>query len=165
MNERRFSQCPQFTVCPNCGDCHEADAEEAHQMIDVTEHLRKGLPCQPNVCRFMDARSGCTCAEAADEIDRLRATLAAAQAGGVEWRPIETAPKDGTWILVWEPDGVNTKWSPQEVARWRTTGRQSNTPGWYDSRICSVRPTLWQPLPAAPCDTDIEAFIIRAAIP
>ena len=66
-----------------------------------------------------------------------------------DWQPIETAPKDGPWILVW--DGVNTKWSPCEVAQWRTVGRQSfDKPGWYDGDIRLIAASHWQPLPLPP---------------
>jgi hypothetical protein len=48
-------------------------------MTDIVERLRKGLElCHATgKCRIMDARSGCECAEAADEIERLRAALRA----------------------------------------------------------------------------------------
>jgi hypothetical protein len=47
-------------------------------MTDVVERLRAGEPCQPHddVCRSIEARSGCICAEAADEIERRRADIA-----------------------------------------------------------------------------------------
>ena len=41
------------------------------------------------------------CAEAADELERLRAEVATRQ-----WRPIETAPKDGTLIMLTRPKAV-----------------------------------------------------------
>ena len=46
-------------------------------MPDLVERLRRGEPCQPHddVCRIIEARSGCICAEAADEIERLRSQL------------------------------------------------------------------------------------------
>jgi hypothetical protein len=46
------------------------------KMMDIVERLRRGEPCDGgNQCRIMEASSGCTCAEAADEIERLRAVL------------------------------------------------------------------------------------------
>lgn len=44
---------------------------------DIVERLRAGFQCAENGdrCRTMDAQSGCVCAEAADEIERLRAAL------------------------------------------------------------------------------------------
>jgi hypothetical protein len=42
-------------------------------MTDIVQRLRSGEVCINNPCRMMDARSGCACAEAADEIERLRA--------------------------------------------------------------------------------------------
>ena len=46
-------------------------------MTDIVERLRAGFQCAEsgNRCRTMDAQSGCVCAEAADEIQRLRAAL------------------------------------------------------------------------------------------
>lgn len=33
-----------------------------------------------------------------------------------EWQPIETAPKDGSWVLCINP---NWRFGPMAVARWR----------------------------------------------
>lgn len=49
-------------------------------MSDIVERLRSGSICSDihdtgSCCRVMEARSGCECAEAADEIERLRAGL------------------------------------------------------------------------------------------
>lgn len=44
-------------------------------MTDIVERLRGAETCRESgrPCRAMDARSGCCCAAAADEIERLRA--------------------------------------------------------------------------------------------
>ena len=60
-----------------------------------------------------------------------------------DWRPIETAPKDGTPILIargGEVDGA--LWNP-ETDRWDTIGPSNIglVPDW---------PTHWQPLPEPP---------------
>jgi hypothetical protein len=45
--------------------------------MDIVERMRRGEPCADfgvdKTCRAKEARSGCTCAEVADEIERLRA--------------------------------------------------------------------------------------------
>ena len=67
----------------------------------------------------------------------------------MKWQPIETAPKDETWILLWFPLGDETKckigfWSEQYA-------------DWFDSEAAShsitswgVSPTHWMLLPDAP---------------
>jgi hypothetical protein len=71
----------------------------------------------------------------------MRAALEAALAA--MWRDISTAPKDGTYVLVWRPDegdchheahvGIDT-WSGKS---------------WYRSRL-NQQPTAWMPLPQPP---------------
>lgn len=79
------------------------------------------------------------------------------------WQPIETAPKDGTWILVWggktdedlewwdEKDRnrpVTARWSPSEFnrsAHWRFASYDGGYFGDFDED-----PTHWQPLPELP---------------
>ena len=75
--------------------------------------------------------------------------------GGV-WMPIETAPKDGAWVLVWSAEeGV-------EMRLWHE-GRGAFT-GWHDAysvredpcKDNTVNPTHWMPLPAPPARSNGE---------
>ena len=65
------------------------------------------------------------------------------------WQPIETAPKDGTVVLIFQQDRSNFG------GRGIAAGRFMEPPwdGWWgtcgDSIIC-MRPTHWQPLPEPP---------------
>ena len=74
-------------------------------------------------------------AEREAEIKRLKA-------GG--WQPIETAPKDGTWILVYTPENEEFK-GGHSVATWAM-----NT--WIYDGMCPEEwpPTHWMPLPQPP---------------
>lgn len=84
--------------------------------------------------------AGCQCAQRAEqsEVAALRTRvreLEAAQA----WRPIETAPKDGTRILAYGGWGIAIIW-------W------SSWLEWYDGEGAHLEPTHWQPLPSPPGD-------------
>lgn len=63
------------------------------------------------------------------------------------WEPIETAPKDGSKILLWPTDGSHhNHCEPQTtIAYWISDGRGY----WRGWNMCR-RPTHWMPLPAAP---------------
>lgn len=54
-----------------------------------------------------------------------------------QWRPIETAPKDGTHVLAFHNGPIWTVW-------W------SDTQMWHDSNDYDYRPTHWMPLPNPP---------------
>jgi hypothetical protein len=55
-----------------------------------------------------------------------------------ELQPIEDAPKDGTWVLLYST-GINTKYSHWTVGKWRTVGRTSDRgAGWYDHNIFPI---------------------------
>lgn len=64
----------------------------------------------------------------------------------LEWRPFETAPKDGTDLLVFHPEaGVSIvvyHWTHYGDGphRWQTT----------DGTVLTYAPTHWMPLPDAP---------------
>lgn len=79
-----------------------------------------------------------------DLMMRAIEALGVAQAA---WMPIETAPKDGTDILVWP------YWSDRQPAQvhWRdmkrTHGRWEITPSFY---CAGAVPKHWRPLPASP---------------
>jgi hypothetical protein len=67
-------------------------------------------------------------------------------AGGSEWRPIETAPKDGSDVLLYcrcQHDG-------RAYAPDRNVGWWEPAAGWWHARDGLIEPTHWMPLPAPP---------------
>lgn len=66
-----------------------------------------------------------------------------------EWRPIETAPKDGTWVLV-----CGNGWDVQMA--WFALNRRinkaywKNSLEWDDYDLADKHPTHWMPLPEPP---------------
>ena len=71
------------------------------------------------------------------------------QATEPAWRPIETAPKDGSEILLAHPDGSMV------VGWWREDRTRGKVCGWSDGwsdgdDFAMTWPTHWMPLPAAP---------------
>ena len=80
----------------------------------------------------------------------------------MDWQPIETAPRDGTPILIWQPDGKRNMLTVNEqgdrveyddnryaIGYWRVWQKVSK---WmWGNRNCShVSPTHWMPLPKPP---------------
>jgi hypothetical protein len=63
-----------------------------------------------------------------------------------EWLPIETAPKDGTWILVYQK--YNDSFSEIMIANYYE-GNGCWSVMW-DSRDTEINPTYWMPLPTPP---------------
>jgi hypothetical protein len=62
-----------------------------------------------------------------------------------DWRDIETAPKDGTMFLAFEPGCVHV--CPIFLAYWTPQGLLSR----YNGSLGNPRPpTHWMPLPAPP---------------
>lgn len=71
----------------------------------------------------------------------LRAAIALMR-GREGWRPIETAPRDGTWVLVWD------RYLGVRLAKYEEPeGLFGDALSWF------LHPTHWQPLPAAPTTT------------
>lgn len=87
----------------------------------------------------------------------LTALRSAAQPAAERWQPIETAPKDGTWIL-----GINNRGN-QAVIIWSDRAHDLGrlVPGWihpfsdmgrspFWNGACGSVATHWMPLPAPP---------------
>lgn len=129
-------------------------------MTDIVERLRSRNG------RADGFGLGPVCDEAADEIERLRAAIAAPPG----WQPIETAPMDGCAVLVmrdiWpgtalgraeECNGHNTY-----VAAWWAKEGSDGMGRWvcYMDAVfdptCPIAPTHWMPLPAAPGAPDAQ---------
>ena len=76
----------------------------------------------------------------------------------MEWQPIETAPKDGSNILLWEGSSTTPfigYWFPGEnhlKARWTANSEHYDTDGnaCVIDRISSEYVTHWMPLPKPP---------------
>lgn len=77
--------------------------------------------------------------------DLLRRALAALQQQG--WRDISTAPKDGTFVLLREPNwkagAVIGKWFDFEQVI-------HGALGFWEAHATEVKPTHWMPLPPLP---------------
>ena len=78
----------------------------------------------------------------------------------MEWQPIETAPKDGTWIMLFSPC---EEFPTSDVTHWIAKyGYFDNSfePGWIDQEDALVmkehEPTHWMPLPPPPADMKEE---------
>ena len=73
-----------------------------------------------------------------------------------DWQPIETAPKDGTKILLGGTQYPNTEQDITRIGRWYHTGYSVPDNGTFildvgnNTRIEGTFPTHWMPLPEPP---------------
>ncbi len=79
----------------------------------------------------------------------------------MEWQPIDTAPRDGTWVLLFgfetpdTNDSMDDGWGPVVVGKGGELFAGEGDPwdvGIYDG-FCELsvhNPTHWMPLPALP---------------
>ena len=63
-----------------------------------------------------------------------------------EWQPIETAPKDGRWVLCW---GHNAGVVESMIWHWNDDSKDGNW-YWYEGDCPRTQPTHWMPMPAPP---------------
>lgn len=64
----------------------------------------------------------------------------------MQWQPIETAPRDGTLILI----RINKQWIAS--ARWIKTPKGEC----WDYGLSETKPTHWMPLPEQPSKGDVD---------
>jgi hypothetical protein len=71
--------------------------------------------------------------------------------GMSDWQPIDTAPKDGTWMLLRGESGYIGRPYLAHVGRWMQTDDRG---GWWEQSedayfadSNSMQPTHWMPLP------------------
>lgn len=81
------------------------------------------------------------------ELTRLRAQVAASGA----WQPIETAPRDETYVLLYDPDAIGNKYLH---ACWHKGFRSWSSPATRSGKsiIWDWEPPYWHPLPQPPQD-------------
>ena len=68
------------------------------------------------------------------------------------WRPIETAPKDGTDVLLWDGEEIFVGYWSDSI--WVSPGAWVKEE--HRSDTVTYIPTHWQPLPAAPTEASDE---------
>lgn len=70
-----------------------------------------------------------------------------------DWQPIETAPRDGTRVLLWACDPCYPKGKPLvgyfENNKWHLSGHEF-TECWINNFDEYFNPTHWMPLPEPP---------------
>lgn len=115
-----------------CRSCHQCGGK-------LTEHANMDTP----------GLSGLRCAEC-DERDRyceeLEAKVAARPGSSdltAPWQAIETAPKDGTAVIGFDPRNGNDFLNNAEFMRWIDGA-------WRDPETYKRKPTHWMPLPHPP---------------
>jgi hypothetical protein len=65
----------------------------------------------------------------------------------MKWNPIETAPKDGTKIILWSADGASTGWWENFEDDWVSA---TGACGWENYAQYLRDVTHWMPLPVGP---------------
>lgn len=117
--------------------------EHRMQAISLLKHARdSGLQNREAIDAFLSAPPPDGEAVLAERITAMQPTP--------QWQPIETAPKDGSWILLYECEGVyDTPDFTHWIASWRWT---EDSCGWLDQdeNIVVSNPSHWMPLPVAP---------------
>lgn len=124
--------------------------------MDIVEWLRKPFHAENIVTDRCQTKVNRHHTEAAELIEKLRAENKELRAAS-EWRPIETAPKDGTEILCYDGCIIErVKWLRSNwsiVNGWfHTINPESlNSDNWNDPpEYCLAKPTHWMPLPSCP---------------
>jgi len=70
---------------------------------------------------------------------------------GSEWKPIETAPRDGTKILVYCGVPERPSYASMTTVKWSLDGwALLQAGGWAEDYEPQSKPTYWMPLPPPP---------------
>ena len=117
-------------------------------MTDAREVISKAV--YQTLCRedladgtiTMDSYVGNECTDYADAI--LSALNVAGYKVEEDWRPIETAPRNGKWVLLWWPNITDVPFTG-----YFSDGKWRGAPG-GDTWSVEPCPTHWRPLPAPP---------------
>lgn len=68
----------------------------------------------------------------------------------MEWQSIETAPKDGTEVLVYDAGMIEAGMSTIQQAYWHRDRRYLSGGEWRVSALHRSEPSHWMPLPSPP---------------
>ena len=68
----------------------------------------------------------------------------------MNWQPIETAPKDGTPVLLWDGEIHEAFWDEIDFSEFRNESIMGWNYGVADIDSSNFRPTFWAELPNFP---------------
>jgi hypothetical protein len=111
----------ELRPCPFCGG----------EKIDVVEPDNKDFVARCLTCGARGPANNWNPKEAIKEWSGIRTENTRPNS----WQPIETAPRDGTDILVWDRGLFNIAYWSAEYGRW------------YNYAALTYYPTYWMPLP------------------
>lgn len=134
----------QWEYCP----ARWMDMKDGHPLEKFWGDAVSGIPLDLPLCK--SAVRWMSVPEAIRPTgDTLNPECAAESAVANRWQPIDTAPRDGTELLL--SDGkriwVGEWWDSQEF---RNGKLHSETKKWMSAVICAPEPLFWQELPALP---------------
>jgi len=110
--------------------------------------MDKVHPLTEAVARILAAQSpNATYGELANAAIREVLTFEPTEKMKMDWQPIETAPRDGTLILI-----AGGTFFGVDIAAWRRDGWCGGYGAEYDGEYWH-KPTHWMPLPPPPKDT------------
>lgn len=66
------------------------------------------------------------------------------------WLPIETAPRDGTVVIVGKASGYRIAWASSAYWFDRGSDERGRYAGWTDGFDTLAAPTHWMPMPPPP---------------
>jgi hypothetical protein len=133
--------------------------EQIEERIQTALNLMQELGFPANVndegfCGCGECRN-CLVNMAHNSLDELTEALRQLLSA-TEWKPIETAPRDGTPILLWAPDYFENdphadvgEWSDRVGAWSSEVGMMEDGPIGDDPDLCNG-PDNWMPLPLPP---------------
>jgi hypothetical protein len=160
-----MKQCRCACVFPNSksSESVSTNADVSRLSIQLAQRIDTAFGITQHLCmRDMDYETCSQCADTATQIAQLVLLIEQVFAGyqSAEWQPIETAPKDGTSILVATEEGVqlvawldnNTSLHSRKFMEWCEPGSWQDEQGGY---TIADNPTHWTPLPNLP-KTDSE---------
>lgn len=123
--------------------------------MTIADEMRASTPCGKTTGHGSICAEPWVCGECRQMREWAASLEAEAKHQSSGWQPIETAPKDGTWVLLsgglidygWEhgatkPSSVVGQWN-DDASCWQFA--------WYDGGYYGEyeNPTKWQPLPAS----------------
>jgi hypothetical protein len=133
----------RITFCrDNAVSMEKRASEESEALRDRVQELEEALnEADTWICELLPASSN-----GGDRLEQLRSALSNPTPQPPRytldgWQDIETAPKDGTWIIIGHPE-----WRRSADGYWSDDFREWRFSGYAPER----QPTHWQPLPPAP---------------